>query len=82
MKTKMNRRNFLIEVPAITGFAAAALTPQTTSAAAPRVPRKNTKMHVCGDYHAVVGGKKADMATKANLEYNLRHGIRHLTIRK
>ena len=52
------------------------------SARAARIPRKNTKMHVCGDYHGVVGGKKADMVTKANLEYNLRHGIRHLTLRK
>ena len=32
-----------------------------------------------GDYHSVAGGPGADITGKANLEYNLRHGIRHLT---
>jgi hypothetical protein len=42
-------------------------------------PRKNTLMHVGGDYHSVAGGPHADMTGKANLEYNLRHGVKHLT---
>ena len=33
-------------------------------------------MHVGGDYHNVVGG---DITSKQNLEYNLRHGVKHLT---
>ena len=33
-------------------------------------------MHVGGDYHSVLG---ADITSKQNLEYNLRHGVRHLT---
>ena len=36
-------------------------------------------MHVGGDYHSVAGGPRADMTAKANLEYNLRHGVKHLT---
>jgi hypothetical protein len=39
-------------------------------------PRKNTLMHVGGDYHCVVGD---DIASKQNLEYNLRHGAKHIT---
>ncbi|MBK5293601.1 MAG: mannonate dehydratase [Acidobacteriia bacterium] len=35
-------------------------------------------MHVGGDYHAVAG--KGGMASKENLEYNLRHGVKHLTV--
>ena len=44
-----------------------------------RGPRKNTLMHVGGDYHSVAGGPGADITGKSNLEYNLRHGIKHLT---
>jgi mannonate dehydratase len=33
-------------------------------------------MHVGGDYHSIAGG---DIAGKPNLEYNLRHGVKHLT---
>src|SRR5579864_32252 len=42
-------------------------------------PKKNLLMHVGGDYHSVAGGPRADMTAKANLEYNLRHGVKHLT---
>ncbi len=42
-------------------------------------PRKNTLMHVGADYHSVAGGPGADITGKANLEYNLRHGVKHLT---
>ena len=44
-----------------------------------RGPSKNTLMHVGGDYHSIAGGPGADITGKANLEYNLRHGIKHLT---
>ena len=36
-------------------------------------------MHVGGDYHYVAGGKGADITGKENLEFNLRHGVKHLT---
>src|SRR5260370_10513268 len=49
------------------------------SAASAIVPKKNTLMHVGADYHSVAGGPRADMTGKANLEYNLRHGVKHLT---
>lgn len=61
----MNRRHF----PA--PFLAAGLA----SAAPTR--KRNSAMHVGGDYHGVAG---AGMTSKENLEYNLRHGVRHLTI--
>ena len=51
--------------------------PGTVSAQGARVPRKNILMHVGGDYHSVVGG---DITSKANLEYNLRYGVKHLTV--
>jgi mannonate dehydratase len=41
--------------------------------------KKNLLMHVGGDYHSVAGGPGAEMTAKTNLEYNLRHGVRHLT---
>src|SRR5450432_894543 len=49
------------------------------SAQAASLHRKNTLMHVGADYHSVAGGPGADMTGKANLEYNLRHGVNHLT---
>lgn len=41
-----------------------------------RAPRRNTLMHVGGDYHSVAG---AGITSKENLEYNLRYGVKHLT---
>lgn len=40
------------------------------------MPKKNTQMHVGGDYHSVFG---PGITSKENLEYNLRHGVKHLT---
>ena len=57
--------------------AAGGVTP--AQAAPARAPKKNTLMHVGADYHSVAGGPGADITGKANLEYNLRHGVRHLT---
>jgi len=42
-------------------------------------PVKNLLMHVGADYHCVAGGARADLTGRANLEYNLRHGVKHLT---
>ncbi|MBI4877630.1 MAG: mannonate dehydratase [Acidobacteria bacterium] len=39
-------------------------------------PRRNSRMHAGGDYHSVAG---AGIASKENLEYNLRFGVKHLT---
>lgn len=39
-------------------------------------PRKNTLMHIGGDYHSIAG---EDIAGKENAEFNLRHGVKHLT---
>lgn len=54
----------------------AALAAPATTAAQP-APRKNTWMHVGGDYHSVAG--QNGITSKENLEYNLRHGVKHLT---
>src|SRR5580698_5011735 len=65
------------------GVAGAAAVADTAGAAAKdthaRTPKKNLLMHVGADYHSVAGGPRADMTGKANLEYNLRHGVKHLT---
>ena len=51
----------------------------SVAAAAPavRAPGKNALMHVGGDYHSVAG---PGITSKENLEYNLRHGVKHLTV--
>ena len=58
----------------ITGLAGPATG--TASAQPARAPRKNTLMHVGGDYHSVAG---PGITSRQNLEYNLRHGVRHIT---
>jgi mannonate dehydratase len=45
-------------------------------AASQQKHRKSAPMHVGGDYHSVLGD---DITSKQNLEYNLRHGVKHLT---
>ena len=57
------------------GFATTAVS-RTASAQTARAPRKNTLMHVGGDYHSVAG---SGPTSKESLEYNLRYGVRHLT---
>jgi mannonate dehydratase len=54
----------------------AALAVPGTSSAQP-APRKNQLMHVGGDYHSVAG--QSGITSRENLEYNLRHGVKHLT---
>src|SRR5713226_4096627 len=68
----MKRREFGHKI--VSGAAALAASPG--NAAPARTPRKNTLMHVGGDYHSVAGGR---ITSKENLEYNLRHGVKHLT---
>ncbi len=70
----MKRREFGHRI--VSGAAALAASPGGASAAPARTPRKNTLMHVGGDYHSVAGGR---ITSKENLEYNLRHGVKHLT---
>ncbi|MBI2687682.1 MAG: mannonate dehydratase [Acidobacteria bacterium] len=64
----MKRRSF--------GAAASAVL----AAPAQTRPRRNELMHVGGDYHSVAGGPGAGPTGKENLEYNLRHGVKHLTV--
>ncbi len=69
----VNRRQFG------TGLAAMASAGGLTGMclAAPQTPPRNTLMHVGGDYHSIAGG---GITSKQNLEYNLRHGVKHLTV--
>ncbi|MBI1787971.1 MAG: mannonate dehydratase [Acidobacteria bacterium] len=69
----MKRRQFSASV--VKGGMLAGVAGQGSAPAQSR-PRKNTRMHVGGDYHSVAGG---DITSKTNLEYNLRYGVRHLT---
>jgi len=70
----MKRREFGKKI--VGGAIAAGVAGSPASAI---VPKKNTLMHAGADYHSVAGGPRADMTGKANLEYNLRHGVKHLT---
>ena len=76
----IKRREFGKTLAAGVGASVAASTQiaQAQSGRA-RAAKKNLLMHVGGDYHAVAGGPRADMTAKANLDYNLRHGVKHLT---
>ena len=73
----LKRRDF---GKAVAGGVIAALPTARAEAQKPRAPKKNTLMHVGGDYHSVAGGRAAGMTERANLEYNLRHGVRSLTV--
>src|SRR5260370_4073125 len=70
----MQRREFGQKL--VSGAIAAGVAGSPASAI---VPKKNSLMHVGADYHSVAGGPRADMTGKPNLEYNLRHGVKHLT---
>src|SRR5215470_12477421 len=75
----MKRREFG-KTLATAGAALAAASPiAEAQSGRARTAKKNLLMHVGGDYHAVAGGPRADMTAKANLDYNLRHGVKHLT---
>ena len=76
----MRRRDFGKQLVGVVGAGVAgSANVAAASARAARVPRKNALMHVGGDYHSVAGGRGADITGKENLEYNLRHGVKHLT---
>lgn len=77
----MKRREFtgsLIGGSVVASVTASAL-PQALTAQPALTPRKNPHMHVGGDYHAVAPARDADITGRPNLEYNLRHGVKHLT---
>ena len=67
----MKRREFGGKL--VSGAIAAGMGGASASGAA----RKNTLMHVGGDYHSVAG---SGITSRENLEYNLRHGVEHLTV--
>src|SRR5215831_3581448 len=78
----MERREFgktLVGGAVGAGIAGGLAIEQGAQAATTPKPRKNLEMHVGGDYHSIAGGPRADMTAKSNLEYNLRHGVKHLT---
>jgi mannonate dehydratase len=76
----MRRRDFGgTLVTGAAGAGAAASASALAAAQRGRAPRKNTLMHVGGDYHSVAGPRGANITSKENLEYNLRHGVKHLT---
>ena len=79
----MERRKFgksLVGGAVGAGIAGGLSTEQAAAQAVHKAkPKKNLEMHVGGDYHSVAGGPGADMTAKSNLEYNLRHGVKHLT---
>jgi len=65
---RMKRRSLLL-----TGATAITVSPDATAAK----PKKNLLMHVGGDYHSVAG---PGITSPENLDFNLRYGVRHLTI--
>jgi mannonate dehydratase len=75
----MKRREFGQKL--VSSAIGAGLTGATATRAAQaqqaRSPRRNSLMHVGGDYHSVAG---SGITSKQNLEYNLRHGVKHLTV--
>ena len=77
----MRRRDFGKQLVGgvIGGGLAGSANMAAASEQAVRVPKRNALMHVGGDYHSVAGGRGADITGKENLEYNLRHGVKHLT---
>ncbi len=72
----MKRREFGQKLAGTLGAGIAIGGAPAASAQAARASRKNTLMHVGGDYHSVAG---SSITSKENLEYNLRYGVRHLT---
>jgi mannonate dehydratase len=65
----LKRRSFLLS------GAGVAAAPQPAAAQG----KKNLAMHVGGDYHSVAG---PGIASPQNLDYNLRYGVRHLTVQQ
>jgi mannonate dehydratase len=74
----MKRREFGKSLAMGAGLAAVSADASAQNGRAGK-PKRNLLMHVGGDYHSVAGGPNADMTAKANLDYNLRHGVKHLT---
>src|SRR5262249_39450908 len=74
----MKRRDFGQHLAgAVVGACAAGCADRPASAQGMPGAKRNTRMHVGGDYHSVAGG---DITSKQNLEFNLRYGVKHLTV--
>jgi mannonate dehydratase len=73
----MKRREFGQKLVGAVIGAAGVLATAQASTQRERTPRRNTLMHVGGDYHSVAG---PGITSRENLEYNLRYGVRHLTV--
>src|ERR1043165_8009100 len=73
----MKRREFAQRLGSAALGVAMAGTGTTSAQPNPPPARKNSLMHVGGDYHSVAG--RNGITSRENLEYNLRHGVKHLT---
>ena len=75
----MKRREFGAKLVggAFAGAGTGGLSLSRPAPARPARALRNTLMHVGGDYHSVAG---SGITSKENLEYNLRHGVKHLTV--
>jgi mannonate dehydratase len=60
-----------VSLPIARSFAEAAVP----GAQVPHPHRKNTMMHVSGDYHVIAG---KDFFSRENIDYNLRFGVTHI----
>lgn len=79
--SSLTRRQFGSRLMAGTADVGGAAAPGSLRAAARKTgSRANPLMHVGGEDPSIAGGRQADMTSRANLQYNLRHGVRHLTI--
>ena len=72
----MKRREFGQKL-ATAAIGASVAGASAASAQGSRTPRTNTLMHLGGDYHSVAGPR---ITSRDNLEYNLRYGVKHLTV--
>jgi len=72
----MKRREFGQKL-ATAAIRASVVGASAASAQGSEARRMNTLMHVGGDYHSVAG---PGITSRENLEYNLRYGVKHLTV--
>src|SRR5213594_4203235 len=75
----MKRREFGAKLVggAVAGAGTGGLSLSRPAPARPARALRNPLMHVGGDYHSVAG---SGITSNENLEYNLRHGVKHLTV--
>ena len=75
----MKRREFgrKIVISAMGAGLSGSFVDRTASALVAGATQRNISMHVGGDYHSVAG---SGITSRENLQYNLRHGVKHLTV--